>query len=123
MLLYRWPARSIVQSSLDNRFNIHNSGKIAVLNHFCPWKEHLFEIEKEVSFGLISTYFSLILVLDYGLFMCLYVHYISILAYVICLKLYYAYICIYVYSWVSRARSYMPCTRTPADRGEYRYIY
>ena len=59
MLMYRWPARSIVQSSLDNRYNIHSSGKIAVLSQSCPWKEHLFEIEKEVSFALISPYFGL----------------------------------------------------------------
>ena len=65
--IYRWPARSIVQSSLVNRYNIHSSGKIAVLDHFCPWKEHLFEIEKEVSFALISAYFSLKLRLIYGL--------------------------------------------------------
>jgi len=43
-----WPARSIVQTSLANRRAVHPSGKIAVLNHFCPWKDHLFEIEGEL---------------------------------------------------------------------------
>lgn len=40
-----WPARSIVQKAVDNRHSIHPSGKIIVLEQFCPWKEHLFDIE------------------------------------------------------------------------------
>lgn len=43
-----WPARSIVETSVKNRHQIHPSGKIIVLDQFCPWKDHLFEIESEV---------------------------------------------------------------------------
>jgi uncharacterized UPF0160 family protein len=45
---YWWPARNIVQAAVDNRFSAHPSGKIIVLEQFCPWKEHLFEIEETV---------------------------------------------------------------------------
>lgn len=43
-----WPARVYVQRAFDNRRDVHSSGRIMVLEHFCPWKDHLFEIEKEV---------------------------------------------------------------------------
>lgn len=43
-----WPARSIVQRAIANRHNVHESGKIILLDQFCPWKDHLFELEKEV---------------------------------------------------------------------------
>lgn len=45
---YWWPARSIVQAAVDKRFEAHPSGKIIVLDQFCPWKDHLFEIEETV---------------------------------------------------------------------------
>jgi uncharacterized UPF0160 family protein len=41
-----WPARSIVQSSFANRFNIHPSGSIVVLEQACPWKDHLYDVEQ-----------------------------------------------------------------------------
>ncbi|KAK9708495.1 hypothetical protein K7432_009604 [Basidiobolus ranarum] len=41
------PARDLVVKALDTRFEIHNSGQILILDSPCPWKEHLFEIEKE----------------------------------------------------------------------------
>jgi hypothetical protein len=43
-----WPARTIVEQALAKRYEIHSSGKIIVFEQGCPWKEHLFEIEKEV---------------------------------------------------------------------------
>jgi uncharacterized UPF0160 family protein len=43
-----WPARSIVERSFTNRFDVHSSGKLILFEQGCPWKEHLFEIEKEV---------------------------------------------------------------------------
>jgi len=44
-----WPARSIVEKSLLNRFNVHSTGKIVMLeNGGCPWKDHLFSIEEEL---------------------------------------------------------------------------
>ena len=43
-----WPAREIVAKALENRFNVHPSGKIIKFdNGGCPWKEHLYELENE----------------------------------------------------------------------------
>jgi len=43
-----WPARSLVESTIANRFSIHPSGKIAVMESGgCPWKDHLFSLEAE----------------------------------------------------------------------------
>jgi len=43
-----WPAREIVAKSLENRFQLHESGKIIFFeNGGCPFKEHLYELEKE----------------------------------------------------------------------------
>ncbi|KAI9139878.1 metal-dependent protein hydrolase [Paraphysoderma sedebokerense] len=42
------PARTIVQSTLANRFAAHPSGKIVFFETFAPWKDHLFEAEKEM---------------------------------------------------------------------------
>ncbi|XP_075485503.1 uncharacterized protein LOC142525197 isoform X1 [Primulina tabacum] len=41
------PARSIVMECLAARHDIDPSGEIMVLNRFCPWKLHLFELEEE----------------------------------------------------------------------------
>ena len=46
-----WPARSIAQKALAGRFDVHPSGKIMVLDSACPWKDHLFELEKEAAAG------------------------------------------------------------------------
>jgi uncharacterized UPF0160 family protein len=43
------PARSIVEKAIQNRAHIHGSGKILIFDQACPWKDHLFEIEKELS--------------------------------------------------------------------------
>ncbi|XP_052210857.1 uncharacterized protein LOC127813759 [Diospyros lotus] len=42
------PARSIVNECLAARKEIDLSGEIVVLNIFCPWKLHLFELEEEM---------------------------------------------------------------------------
>lgn len=42
------PARQIVEKAVENRFNVHSSGEIIELERFCPWQEHLREIEKEI---------------------------------------------------------------------------
>ncbi|CAN1779254.1 MYG1 exonuclease [Linum perenne] len=42
------PARSIVMECLAARFDVDPSGEIMVLNRFCPWKLHLFELEEEM---------------------------------------------------------------------------
>ena len=43
-----WPARSLVAKAIDDRFKIHESGRIVEFSTGgCPYKEHLFELEKE----------------------------------------------------------------------------
>ncbi|KAI3787547.1 hypothetical protein L1987_42096 [Smallanthus sonchifolius] len=42
------PARSIVIECLAARTDIDPSGEIMVLDRFCPWKLHLFELEQEL---------------------------------------------------------------------------
>ncbi|KAK6465475.1 metal-dependent protein hydrolase [Scheffersomyces coipomensis] len=41
------PARSIVEEAFESRFEVDKSGEILVLDQFCPWKEHLYSIEKD----------------------------------------------------------------------------
>jgi uncharacterized UPF0160 family protein len=41
------PARSIIQKAFAERHSHHPSGKILVFETFAPWKEHLFEVEKD----------------------------------------------------------------------------
>eukprot|EP00441_Pelagodinium_beii_P023292 CAMPEP_0197676900 /NCGR_PEP_ID=MMETSP1338-20131121/87561_1 /TAXON_ID=43686 ORGANISM="Pelagodinium beii, Strain RCC1491" /NCGR_SAMPLE_ID=MMETSP1338 /ASSEMBLY_ACC=CAM_ASM_000754 /LENGTH=347 /DNA_ID=CAMNT_0043257651 /DNA_START=38 /DNA_END=1078 /DNA_ORIENTATION=+ len=41
------PARSIVQEALLERSKVHSSGEIMRLPRFCPWQEHLFDLEEE----------------------------------------------------------------------------
>ncbi|GLH06119.1 UPF0160 protein MYG1, mitochondrial [Gryllus bimaculatus] len=44
-----WPARSLVRDALNNRYKAHESGEIMIFDNdtFCPWKEHLFDLEAE----------------------------------------------------------------------------
>lgn len=42
-----YPAKPIVEEALRERETISECGQILVLNRFCPWKEHLFMLEKE----------------------------------------------------------------------------
>lgn len=45
-----WPARSLVQSAIDNRFLVHESGAILKLERGgCPWKSHFFDLERDIS--------------------------------------------------------------------------
>lgn len=41
------PVKTIVAKAFENRFNVDKSGEILILDQFCPWKEHLYNIEKE----------------------------------------------------------------------------
>ncbi|KAG8977171.1 hypothetical protein FRC05_002170 [Tulasnella sp. 425] len=43
------PARELVQNGLEARSAVSPSGHIILFEHFCPWKEHLFDLEKELS--------------------------------------------------------------------------
>lgn len=44
-----WPARSLVLDALKNAKTIHSSGEILELKQFCPWKQHLFELEVKMN--------------------------------------------------------------------------
>lgn len=52
-----WPARVFVQKGFDDRYSIHPSGKIMVLEQYCPWKDHLFEIEEKVDLNIMLDFF------------------------------------------------------------------
>jgi len=41
------PARVIVEQALAKRHEVHSSGEIMKLPSFCPWQEHLFDLEAE----------------------------------------------------------------------------
>ncbi|CAD7700207.1 unnamed protein product [Ostreobium quekettii] len=40
------PGRQYVQESFDERLNIDSSGEIMQLKRYCPWKEHLYDLEE-----------------------------------------------------------------------------
>ncbi|KAH1015243.1 hypothetical protein HUJ05_013005 [Dendroctonus ponderosae] len=44
-----WPAREIVERSIRNRKQEHESGEIIVFNDRCSWKEHLYSLEEEMN--------------------------------------------------------------------------
>lgn len=44
------PARVIVEKAVNDRFTVHSSGEIIELERFCPWQEHLREIERSEEF-------------------------------------------------------------------------
>lgn len=41
------PGKTIVTEAVSKRAEVDASGKIIVLSQFCPWKEHLYTVEKE----------------------------------------------------------------------------
>jgi len=47
-----WPARTIVVKALENRFSVHNSGRVLEFTEGgVPWKEHLHNYEQEQELG------------------------------------------------------------------------
>ena len=42
------PARAFVLADLQARKQVHPTGEIMRLNNYCPWKEHLYQLETEV---------------------------------------------------------------------------
>lgn len=42
------PARKIVEAAVKSRFETEKRGQIIELTRFCPWQEHLRDIEKDV---------------------------------------------------------------------------
>lgn len=43
------PAKEIVERAFNSRFDVDKSGSIIILDTFCPWKEHLYAIEKDAN--------------------------------------------------------------------------
>ncbi|CCE61289.1 hypothetical protein TPHA_0A02070 [Tetrapisispora phaffii CBS 4417] len=43
------PAKALVADAVSKRFQIDPSGKIILFEQFCPWKEHLYAVEKELN--------------------------------------------------------------------------
>ena len=43
------PARGHVRSALESLKSVHSSGQIMRLDVVCPWKEHLYQLEKELA--------------------------------------------------------------------------
>ncbi|KAL6257501.1 hypothetical protein P5V15_011071 [Pogonomyrmex californicus] len=43
------PAKDIVRRAVESRFEVDPSGEIIVLSQVAPWKEHLFQLEKEMN--------------------------------------------------------------------------
>lgn len=41
------PARIIVDEAIKNRFEVHKSGEIIEIKRWCPWQDHLRDIEAE----------------------------------------------------------------------------
>lgn len=46
------PAKDIVRAGVRDRAAVDPSGRIVVLERFCPWKEHLYDVEREL--GLVG---------------------------------------------------------------------
>ncbi|XP_038207333.1 MYG1 exonuclease [Zerene cesonia] len=42
------PARDHVKNALEDRFEVHKSGKIVEFKERLPWKEHLFDLEEDM---------------------------------------------------------------------------
>lgn len=42
------PAYNIVRAAYDAREAFHSSGELMIMDRFAPWKDYVFEIEKEL---------------------------------------------------------------------------
>ena len=50
ILLQAWlPARTYVKEAIETRQEVDDSWEIIKLSRYCPWKEHLYELEQELS--------------------------------------------------------------------------
>lgn len=50
-----YPARSIVETAVTARTSLHASGEIMRLDRFCPWQDHLSDLETELKIeGLLK---------------------------------------------------------------------
>ena len=42
-----WPARQLVAMAFATRTDLHASGQVIFLKEYCPWQDHLFQLEEE----------------------------------------------------------------------------
>lgn len=42
------PGRPIVEEALNNRLKVSKLGTIIYLQPFCPWRDHLLDLEEEL---------------------------------------------------------------------------
>lgn len=50
------PARNIIEKALANRFKVHKSGEIIILETNAPWQNHLAQLEKEKNIKPLIKY-------------------------------------------------------------------
>lgn len=51
-----WPARAIVDDAIQKRFEVHSSGEILEVLQMCPWKQHLYDLEKKYNIEGVLKY-------------------------------------------------------------------
>lgn len=42
-----WPARQLVAEAFVTRADLHASGQVMFMKEYCPWQDHLFQLEEE----------------------------------------------------------------------------
>jgi uncharacterized UPF0160 family protein len=45
-----------VKEAFENRFQVHESGKIIVLSQYCPWASHLYDLEQQNNVSDLPLY-------------------------------------------------------------------
>jgi len=50
------PAQSLVKEAIEKRYEIHPSGQIVCLHQYCPWRDYLFEVERELKVDPLIKY-------------------------------------------------------------------
>lgn len=51
-----WPARQLVAAAFAERANLHPSGQVLFLKQYCPWADHLFQLEEEAGVPGLTKY-------------------------------------------------------------------
>lgn len=51
-----WPARQLVAAAFAGRAALHASGEVMFLKEYCPWQDHLFQLEAEAGVSGLVKY-------------------------------------------------------------------
>jgi uncharacterized UPF0160 family protein len=51
-----WPARQLVAAAFAGRAGLHASGEVLYLKEYCPWADHLFQLEEEAGVAGLVKY-------------------------------------------------------------------